>query len=99
MSNHQALTVTPNGVADELLVDSVPSKSSCPCCGAALNKAFYADGDSERCCACGEDLWFELRGEEVVAHRANQRLQGQSLGELMRARQLRAPGSPALSND
>lgn len=89
MSTHQALTVSPASVADELVVESVVGRSVCPSCGAALNKAVYADGDSERCCACGESLWFELRGDEVFAHRANPRPQGQSLGEVLRARQLR----------
>lgn len=88
MSPNQALTVSPALVADELVVESVVGKSACPSCGAPLNKAVYADGDSERYCACGENLWFELRGEEVVAHRENPKPQGSTLGELLRARQL-----------
>lgn len=82
-------SVTPTLVADEVLLESASAVCSCPACGVTLSKRIFADGDSESCPACNEALWFELRGQEVHAHRANPKPQGVSLSELIRSRQLK----------
>lgn len=88
-SNERLPSVTRTLVADEVLLESASAVCSCPACGAKLSKRIFADGDSESCPACNEALWFELREQEVRAHRVNQKPQGLSLSELMRARQLK----------
>ena len=44
----------------------------------------FADGDTERCWSCGEDLWFEVRNEKVLPRQVRQVIKGSSLGSLLK---------------
>lgn len=89
MPQPNMLPVAAVEVADEVIFDAVAGTGHCPSCGTASRKSVFVDGDTERCGGCGEELWFELRGDSVIAHKARQASQGSSLSELLRHKQLR----------
>lgn len=94
-----SLVPLPCDVASEVLTDSVRATARCPRCCTDLNKSVFVDGDSEDCTACGEALWFELRGTEVIAHAVDSRISkgASTLGDLLRQHaehRPTLPGSP-----